>query len=173
MSGRTDDAARTATLWFALLLTLTLPAIAQDQDPQRLQDRAAVHEVMQKYVWSVDSLDADGYVSVFTEDAVVDSNGVLIKGHEAIRRVVTDQQARQAKNRAEGKPPGALYHVISNERISFPGPDLALYQSYWQTMRKGADNRYTTGGFGRSEDHLVKRDGKWRIKYRKLTVFND
>jgi hypothetical protein len=40
-------------------------------------------------------------------------------------------------------------------------------------MRKGADNRYVTGGFGRSEDHLVKQDGKWLIKSRKLTVFTD
>ena len=33
-------------------------------------------------------------------------------------------------------------------------------------MRKGEDGRYTAGGFGRSEDHLVKQsDGKWLIKY--------
>lgn len=128
---------------------------------------------MHKYVWSVDSLDADGYVSVFTEDAVIDSNGVLSKGHDEIRRVVTGMAARQAANRAEGKPPGALYHVISNERISFSGPAEAVYRSYWQTMRKGQDGRYATGGFGRSEDHLVKRDGKWLISHRKLTVFTD
>jgi hypothetical protein len=140
---------------------------------QELADRVAIHEVMQKYVWSVDSLDADGYVSVFTADAEVDSNGTVMKGHDAIRKVVTGMQASQAKNRAEGKPPGALHHVISNEKISFQGPTQAIYQSYWQTMRKGADNRYATGGFGTSEDHLVKRDGKWLIRYRKLTVFTD
>jgi hypothetical protein len=30
-----------------------------------------------------------------------------------------------------------------------------------------------TGGMGRSEDHLVKRNGKWLIQFRKLTVFTD
>jgi hypothetical protein len=31
-----------------------------------------------------------------------------------------------------------------------------------------------TGGFGRSEDHLVKqKDGSWLIRLRKLTVFAD
>ena len=49
-----------------------------------LVSRCPIEEVMQKYVWSVDSLDADGYVSVFTEDAEIDSNGTLIKGHAAI-----------------------------------------------------------------------------------------
>ena len=64
--------------------------------------------------------------------------------------------------------------MISNERISFQSPTEATYQSYWQTMRKGTDNRYTAGGFGTSEDHLVKqKDGTWLIKSRKLVVFTD
>jgi hypothetical protein len=157
-----------------VLFSLSAPALAREPDEVRqLADRAAIHEVMQKYVWTVDALDADGYVSVFTVDAEIDSNGIVHKGHAAIRKVVTDLQARQATNRAEGKPPGNLYHVISNERISFTSPTEAVYQSYWQTMRKGQDNRYAAGGFGRSEDHLIKRNGQWLIKFRKLVVFTD
>jgi uncharacterized protein (TIGR02246 family) len=156
------------------LLLVQLPAQAAEADVQRrLADRVAIEEVMQKYVWSVDSLDADGYVSVFTEDGEIDSNGTLIKGHAAIRKVVTDMQARQAANRAAGRPVGALYHVISNERVTFTGPNEAVYLSYWQTMRKDDAGRYVTGGFGRSEDRLVKRDGLWLIRHRKLTVFTD
>jgi uncharacterized protein (TIGR02246 family) len=157
------------------LLALCAPALSGDKESQRqLVDRAAIEEVMQKYIWSVDALDADGYVSVFTEDAVIDSNGIIEKGHEQIRKVVTGLQARQAENRAAGKPPGALYHVISNERISFQSATQATYQSYWQTLRKGTENRYIAGGFGTSEDHLVKqKDGKWLIKSRKLVVFTD
>jgi uncharacterized protein (TIGR02246 family) len=157
------------------LLTLCATAPAKDAITQRqLLDRAAIEEVMQKYVWTVDSLDADGYVSVFTEDAEIHTNGTILKGHAQIRTVVTDMQTRQAANRAAGKPVGAFYHVISNETISFQSPTEALYRSYWQTMRKGTDNRYTAGGFGRSEDHLVKqRDGSWLIKTRKLSVYTD
>jgi uncharacterized protein (TIGR02246 family) len=157
-----------------VLLFLWVPAHSREPDSLReLMDRAAIHEVMQKYIWSVDALDADGYVSVFTEDAVVDANGDIHKGHAEIRKVVTDLQARQAQNRAQGAPPGNLYHVISNERIAFTSPTEALYQSYWQTLRKGQDNRYFAGGFGRSEDRLVKRDGQWLIKSRKLVVFTN
>lgn len=157
-----------------LALCLATPAIAQDARLLReLADRAAIAETMQKYVWTVDSLDADGYVSVFTEDAEIDSNGVAMKGHAAIRKVVTDLRERQERNRSAGKPPGALYHVISNERITLLSETEAVYQSYWQTLRKGTDNRYAAGGFGRSEDRLVKRDGQWLIRHRKLTVFTD
>jgi uncharacterized protein (TIGR02246 family) len=161
------------TTLFVLLCVYPLAHAKEPDALRQLADRAAIEEVMQKYVWSVDSLDADGYVSVFTEDAVIDSNGTIEKGHDAIRKVVTGLQARQAANRAAGKPPGNLYHVISNERISFTSPTEAIYQSYWQTLRKGEENRYIAGGFGRSEDHLVKRDGKWLITHRKLVVFTD
>lgn len=162
---------------FIVLLALLLPQVpaqAQQADALgQLIDRAAIQEVMQQYVWSVDSLDADGYVAVFTEDAEIDSNGSVIRGHEAIRKVVTDLAARYEANRAAGRPAGRLYHVISNERIAFASPDEALYQSYWQTMRRGEDGRYVAGGFGRSEDRLVKRDGQWRIRSRKLVVFTE
>ena len=157
------------------LLCLIPLAQAKDADTVReLADRAAIEDTMHKYIWTVDSLDADGYVSVFTEDAVIEQPTSSEKGREAIRKVVTGMQARQAANRAAGKPPGALYHVVSNERITFQGKTEATYFSYWQTMRKNDDGRYVTGGFGRSEDHLVRqKDGSWLIKLRKLTVFAD
>lgn len=166
---------RNPLLLVALLTLLhASPARAQQSEAAaRLADRAAIHEVMQQYVWSVDALDADGYVAVFTEDAQIDSNGTLIQGHAAIRRVVTDLAARQQANREAGRPAGRLYHVISNERISFTGESTALYQSYWQTLRRNAEGRYVTGGFGRSEDRLVKRDGRWLIQSRKLVVFTE
>ena len=158
-----------------VVLCLCAPAYSRESDDVRqLVDRAAIHEVMQKYMWSADMLDADGYVSVFTEDAEVDSNGIVHRGHAEIRKVITDLQARQAANREKGQPSGNLYHVISNERISFTSPTEALYQSYWQTMRKAEGTRYIAGGFGRSEDRLVRqRDGRWLIKSRKLIVFTD
>jgi uncharacterized protein (TIGR02246 family) len=156
------------------LFLLSAPAFPREShEVRQLVDRAAILEVMQKYVWSVDALDAEGYVSVFTEDAEIDSQGIVHKGHAEIRKVVTDLLARQAKNREEGKPVGNLYHVISNERVSFVSPTEALYQSYWQTMRKAEGTRYVAGGFGRSEDRLVKRNGQWLIKSRKLVVFTD
>lgn len=160
-------------LVLAGLLASAAASGQQVESPARLADRMAIMEVMHKYVWSVDSLDADGYVSVFTPDAEIDSNGTVMKGHEAIRKVVTGQLERQAANRAAGKPVGSLYHVISNERIAFSSDNEAVYHSYWQTMRKGTDGRYSTGGFGRSEDHLILRDGQWLIRSRKLTVFTD
>jgi hypothetical protein len=63
--------------------------------------------------------------------------------------------------------------VISSVRITFPKPGEALHQSYWQTVRRDKDGRMTAAAMGRSEDRLVKRNGKWLIEWRKLTVFTD
>jgi hypothetical protein len=121
----------------------------------------------------VDSLDADGYVAVFTEDAIIDSNGSISKGRAEIRKIVTGLIQRRDDNKAKGLPPSNLYHVISSPRITFPKSGEALHQSYWQTVRRDKDGRMIAAAMGRSEDHLVKRNGQWLIQFRKLTVFTD
>jgi 3-phenylpropionate/cinnamic acid dioxygenase small subunit len=70
-------------------------------------------------------------------------------------------------------PTANLYHVVSNVRITFPRANEAVHLSYWQTVRRDQDNKMTAAAMGRSEDHLVKRNGKWLIQSRKLTVFTD
>jgi len=137
------------------------------------EDRIAVEDVMARYVWAVDSLDPEGYVAVFTEDAIIDSNGSISKGHEEIRKIVTSLIQRRDDNRAKGLPTSNLYHVISNVRIAFPKPGEAVHQSYWQTVRREKDGKMAAAAMGRSEDRLVKRNGQWLIQWRKLTVFTD
>ncbi len=82
---------------------------------------------------------------------------------------------RQEKNRGEGAAGRQALSRDQQPRISFPKPGEALYPvDNKQTMRKDEkDGRMVTGSMGRSEDHLVKRDGKWLIEFRKLTVFTE
>jgi uncharacterized protein (TIGR02246 family) len=159
----------------AVLLTLLIaPAITAAQEHLgTYEDRVAVEDVMTRYVWAVDSLDADGYVAVFTEDAVIDSNGTISRGRDEIRAIVTSLIRRRDENKARGVPAANLYHVISNVRITFPQPGEALHQSYWQTVRRDANGTMAAAAMGRSEDRLVKRNGRWLIQSRRLTVFTD
>ena len=137
------------------------------------EDRIAIEDVMARYVWAVDSFDADGYVAVFTEDAVIDSNGNISRGHDDIRKIVTNLIRRRDDNKAKGLPASNLYHMVGNVRITFPKPGEAVHQSYWQTVRRGKDGTMIAAAMGRSEDRLVKRNGKWLIQSRRLTVFTD
>ena len=158
-----------------VIALLVSPALVSAQDHLgTYEDRIAVEDVMARYVWAVDSFDAEGYVAVFTRDAVIDSNGNISKGHEEIRKIVTNLMKRRDDNKAKGLPASDLHHMVSNVRITFPKANEALYQSYWQTVRRDNDSgRMIVGGMGRSEDHLVKRNGKWLIQFRKLTVFTE
>src|SRR4030095_6209297 len=105
----------------AFLAVLIAPVLVTAQGTLgTYEDRIAVEDVMTRYVWAVDSLDPEGYVAVFTEDAVIDSNGSISKGHEEIRKIVTSLIRRRDDNKAKGLPTANLYHVISNVRITFP-----------------------------------------------------
>jgi len=158
----------------ALTALLLAPALVTAQgNLGSYEDRIAVEDVMARYVWAVDSLDAEGYVAVFTADAVIDSNGSISKGHDEIRNIVTSLMKRRDDNKAKGLPTANLYHVISNVRITFPKPGEALHQSYWQTVRRDKSGAMTAAAMGRSEDRLVKRGGQWLIQSRRLTVFTD
>jgi len=158
----------------ALTALLVAPALVTAQENLGShEDRIAVEDVMARYVWAVDSLDAEGYVAVFTADAVIDSNGSISKGHDEIRSIVTSLMKRRDDNKAKGLPTANLYHVISNVRITFPKPGEALHQSYWQTVRRDKSGAMTAAAMGRSEDRLVKRGGQWLIQSRRLTVFTD
>jgi len=156
---------------FALLIA-AVPVTAQE-NLGTYEDRIAVEDVMARYVWAVDSFDADGYVAVFTDDAVIDSNGSISKGHAEIRKIVTGLIERRDGNKAKGLPAANLYHVISSVRITFPKPGEAVHHSYWQTVRRDKDGRMIAAAMGRSEDRLVRRNGQWLIQFRKLTVFTD
>jgi uncharacterized protein (TIGR02246 family) len=157
---------------FVALLIAPVLVTAQD-NLGTYEDRMAVEDVMARYVWAVDSLDPEGYVAVFTEDAIIDSNGSISRGHDEIRKIVTSLIQRRDDNKAKGLPTSNLYHMISNVRITFPKPGEALHQSYWQTVLRDTDGKMTAAAMGRSEDRLVKRNGKWLIQSRKLTVFTD
>lgn len=148
------------------------PAFAQSADLLRaMSDRAEIEELVVRYVHALDTLDADSYASVFTEDAVYEVPGAVYRGRDAIRKIVTDLQAARDRNQAEGVEAAALYHVMSNTSIQIIDDDEARHISYAQTVRAAENGQFIAGFMGRYEDLIVKRDGRWQILNRKLVSF--
>jgi uncharacterized protein (TIGR02246 family) len=148
------------------------PAQAQTNEIIRqLQDRAEIEELIARYVTALDTLDADAYASVFTEDAEYDVTGTVYEGRAAIRKIVTDLQASRARNEAQGIESVPLYHVMSNSSIELISDDEARHTSYAQTVRADENRQFVVGFMGRYEDVIVKRDGRWQIQSRKLVSF--
>ena len=146
---------------------------AQTGTLQQLQDRADIQTLVVRYGTALDTLDADGYAGVFTEDAELDVAGNVRKGRQQIRQIVTSLQESRANNIANGTPTAALKHVISNTAIEIISSSAAREHSYWQTVRVGANNQITVGAIGQYEDALVKRNGQWLIQSRKISPFTN
>jgi uncharacterized protein (TIGR02246 family) len=148
---------------------------AEDVDAVRLQklvDRAEIEELVVRYVHALDTLDADAYEGVFTEDAVYElPGGIVHTGRAAIRKIVTDLQAARARNEAAGTPSPRLYHVMANSSIEMLDATNARHRAYAETVRAADNGQFVVGFMGRYEDVLVKIDGRWLIKSRKLVSF--
>ncbi len=140
-------------------------------DVQTLADRAEIEELITRYVTALDGLDADAYEGVFTVDGEYDVTGTVYTGRAAIRKIVTDLQASRARNEAAGTPSPQLYHVMANHSIEILDATNARHQSYAQTVRLADNGQFVVGFMGRYEDVLVKVDGRWFIKSRKLVSF--
>jgi uncharacterized protein (TIGR02246 family) len=138
---------------------------------RQLLDKAEIEALVAQYVTALDTLDADAYEGVFTEDGEYDVTGTLYKGRAAIRKIVTDLQASRARNDAAGTPSPKLYHVMANSSIQVLDATSARHQSYAQTVRLADNGQFVVGFMGRYEDVLVKVDGHWLIKSRKLVSF--
>jgi uncharacterized protein (TIGR02246 family) len=148
-----------------------LGAEAQSDALQKVLDKAEIEALVVRYVTALDTLDADAYAGVFTEDAEFDVTGTVHKGRPAIRKIVSDLQASRARNEAAGTPSQKLYHVMSNTSVEVLDATTARHHSYAQTVRAAENGQFIVGFMGRYEDVLVKRDGRWLIQSRKLVSF--
>ncbi|GGD47178.1 hypothetical protein GRI62_08860 [Erythrobacter arachoides] len=141
-------------------------AAAMPADP--LADRAAIEDLMWRYVRAADTLDADAYAAVFTPDGAF--NGV--RGHEALRGMIASLQAGNAGAFARGEMPGAgMYHIMANQRIAFIDADHARVHYYWQTVfggGAGVEPVPRVAAVGRGVDDVVRVDGQWLIHQRNV-----
>ena len=138
---------------------------------QTLLDRAEIEELVARYVHTLDTRDAEGYASVFTEDAVYEVAGTVYRGRDAIRKIVTDLTEAREASLADGVQPVDLYHVMSNSSIEILSETEARHISYAQTVRAADGGQFIVGFMGRYEDDIVKRDGRWQIANRRLVSF--
>jgi hypothetical protein len=161
-------------LTFALVTTLALLAGTARADDAALlrevQDRAAIEALMWRYVRALDSLDADAYAGVFTEDGSFGSGSQQRKGRADLRQMVADLKKSRTDREAAGQKSPAMYHVITNDYLEFVGQNEARYHSYWMTVfgALGTETPPRVAAAGQGIDQLVRVNGQWLIKNRNV-----
>ena len=150
----------------------TLPA-AQPQaalDPAGVlmesKVRAEVEQLMWDYVRAADTLEADAYVALFTQDGAFNQ----VKGRQALHDMITGMVDAQAPRRASGQLAGDMHHIISNQRIEVLGPERARVHYYWQTIfgGPGVEPAPRVAAVGNGVDEVVRTDGRWLIASRNV-----
>lgn len=152
----------------AVAATVSMPAIAAEPSAEtRAADTVAIQQLIVKYAHVYDSLDVEGYVSVFAEDAQFSFTGNTLKGRGEIRKFI--EGAKQRRESAPATTPAThSYHSISNTRIEFDSADTAHHRSYWQVLSGPTGGPFTVSNMGYYDDVVVKRNGQWLIQTRNI-----
>lgn len=153
------------SLVFAAAIAPQAATAEQVLSEARARDRAAIENLIVTYAHVYDALDADGYASVFAEDADFTFGGNTLHGRAAIRGVITGALERRSKAPAN-EPVAKTYHIISNTRIEFVSDTEAKHRSYWQVVSRTGTSAPVVVNVGVYEDVVVKRNGEWLIQSR-------
>ena len=151
---------------------LSLPVRAIANDVEFAAARAAIENLLSRYLHGIDFRDPDMFAATFTADGVLNHGRGITRGHEALREFIrgeiTNDKARaSAAGRNRLAPPR---HVISNILIDLHG-DSAEVRDYWVYYTTGDDGQPQVSMYGNSLNEVVKQNGEWLIQRR--IVFNE
>lgn len=151
----------------AVIASLSAPALAER--PGYAEDRAAIEDLMARYLFALDWNDFDAYADMFTADGELEFARASVKGRENIREAAQNfKQYIGKRYKDDNGDPAILRHVIAQKVIRVEG-DRAWSTSLWYEMANtGPDGTPQIGTFGIYEDELARVEGEWLFKRRKV-----
>jgi len=126
-----------------------------------LAEKDAIREVMAEYCFRLDNGRFAEMAALFTADGTWDTAFGKGTGHAGIEALVR-------RIRGDGPRPRAIHHV-TNIVIKLDG-DTATGFSNWVVVQN-SDTGPKIGSAGSYSDQLVKQDGVWLFRYRKIDRF--
>lgn len=133
------------------------------------QDRAAIEDLMARYLFAMDWGDYEAYAEMFTEDGELEYVRGTAKGRDAIGESVRAFKASIGKfyQDADGNP-AILRHIIAHTVIRVEGNRAFSVAFWWEMANDGPGGKPKVGTFGTYEDELVKVDGRWLFSKRRI-----
>jgi ketosteroid isomerase-like protein len=150
-----------------LLLITPIPAIAEDKivTQETLLDRIQIEDLLIKYYVDLTSGSGHDLAQYYTEDAVLDVNGMISNGREAIQKLYEGVGNGEAANLG-----GRVHMLLNNPIISVDGDTAKAWVIWTGVMNDDIKKPPRFLEQGREYDELVKRDGRWYIKKRYITA---
>ena len=125
-----------------------------------LEEKDAIREVLAEYCFRLDGERFEDMAALFTADGTWDTAFGKATGRANIVELVKGIRAKVSEPR-----PRAIHHV-TNVIIALDGA-RATVRSNWTTVQNGPDGPRIGSG-GAYADDMVKQDGRWLFRYRKI-----
>lgn len=128
-------------------------------------DRAEIEDLMARYLFALDFFDADAYAETFAEDGALDWAMGTVEGRDAIRAEAAGMKASMARVFGQDT---MLRHFVTNIAISVDGNRASTRAAWFEAYGNGPGSDPRMGTFGHYEDELVRIDGRWKFKRRRI-----
>ena len=154
-----------------VMLPLTAPVMAQKQILQdrpvtmeTLLDRIQIEDFLTRYYYDLSVGKAHELAEYFTEDAVLDVDGIVSKGHAEIAKLYTRPAGAQSPAAQARYRRGNM--MLSNPIINVEGGVATAHLIWTGVINEGVGKPPTVTEQGREYTELRKVKGKWLISRR-------
>jgi uncharacterized protein (TIGR02246 family) len=128
---------------------------------RRLEDEAAIRDVLSAYAFAADMSDAESWLALFTEDAFFTAPGLgRFEGRTAIRTLIDELLSHNAHVANQHDPLGPLAIEVDDDTARADGYSLVL------SVAPGAAP--TIDSVNLSRWTFVRRAGQWLISGREV-----
>jgi uncharacterized protein (TIGR02246 family) len=130
--------------------------------PTAVEEKDAIREVLATYCFHLDAGNFEAMAALFTEDGTWHTDFGQGTGRAGII-----EHARSLRSGSGPRPRGV--HLTTNIVITLDG-DKARVQSNW-IVAQNTDTSPKVSSAGGYTDDMVKQDGRWLFRYRKIDRF--
>ena len=160
---------RAVAVTLAMLLMCLSPSLfAQQVTRETLLDRIQIEDILTRYYYDLSLGHAHELSEYFTEDALLDVDGTVARGHAEIAKLY--QRPEPDPKAPPAEPRGRGHMLLSNPIIEINGNTAKAHVIWTGVMNQGIGKLPYIFEQGREDDELVKLNGKWLIKRRYITA---
>lgn len=167
-STKSSFQARTLVFSIAVFFVLTsMWANAEDKivTQETLLDRIQIEDMIVKYYVDMSAGKSHDLAQYYTEDSLLDVNGVIAKGRKEIEKLY-------ASVGDSGEPAfsGKMHMLLNNAIINVDGKKATAWFIWTGVVNEDIKGPPRFLEQGREFDELVKKDGRWYIEKRYITA---
>lgn len=137
--------------------------------PSYADDRAAIEDLMARYLFALDWNDFETFGRTFTDDAEFEYARGTVRGKDEIIETIRGFKDRIGTIYTdEHGNPAKLRHILGQTVIRVDGDHAFATAFWWEMANNGPGNTPLIGTFGTYEDELRREDGEWKFSRRRV-----